>query len=231
MLTSKMYNKIYEIVNDYFENFETFNRYEIFLEARDELKEKIRYRDARNEIEDIILKLAEEKNLLLDIEFVRNSDGNVYKEYHISENDDEAEIEDDSDEYEYDENDDSEEFSNDSNEDTEDEDTEDEENTDCFVTKVCSRGRIYIPEKILKKFDLNSNKIKISKDYEHHRIYLSYNNPVKRKIDDEVDLYWYNMLTVGNVLNVSEGDEVKIYRNKFNETVIENAEFSILENS
>lgn len=229
MLTSKMYNKIYEIVNDYFENFETFNRYEIFLEARDELKEKIRYRDVRNEIEYIILKLAEEKNLLLDIEFVRNSDGNVYKEYHISENDDEAEIEDDSDEYEneeYDENDDSEEFSNDSNE-----DTEDEENTDCFVTKVCSRGRIYIPEKILKKFDLNSNKIKISKDYEHHRIYLSYYNPVKRKIDDEVDLYWYNMLTVGNVLNVSEGDTVKIYRNKFNETVIENAEFSILENS
>lgn len=230
MLTSEMSNKICEIVNDYFEKFETFNRYEIFLEARDELKEKIRYRDVRNEIEDIILKLADEKNLLLDIEFVRNSDGNVYKEYHISEND-EAEIEDDSDEYENDENDDSEEFSNDSNEDTEDEDTEDEENADSFVTRVCSRGRIYIPEKILKKFDLNSNKIKISKDYEHHRIYLSYYNPLKRKIDDEVDLYWYNMLTVGNVLNVSEGDTVKIYRNKFNETVIENAEFSILENS
>lgn len=226
MLTSKMYNKIYEIVNDYFENFETFNRYEIFLEARDELKEKIRYRDARNEIEDIILKLAEEKNLLLDIEFVRNSDGNVYKEYHISENDDEAEIEDDSDEYEneeYDENDDSEEFSNDSNEDTEDEENEeDEENADCFVTKVCSRGRIYIPEEIRKKFNLNSNRVKISKDYENNRIYLSSYNPLRRKIDDEVDLYWYNMLTVGNVLNVSEGDTVKIYRNKFNETVIEN---------
>ena len=80
-LSTRMSNEIANVVERKFQGFLNVNKYDLFKEARTATGEFVRYRDVRDEIDNIIFNVADKLELNLEKYFVRNADGKVYVEY------------------------------------------------------------------------------------------------------------------------------------------------------
>ena len=103
-LNDEMYAEITRIIEDKIDMNEKVNKYDVLKEARENLGQTVRYRDVRDQIDEIIRYVAKERGKCWSSEYVRTSDGKVYREYtfYFDDFSDEYENEpdDDSDEYE-----------------------------------------------------------------------------------------------------------------------------------
>jgi bifunctional DNA-binding transcriptional regulator/antitoxin component of YhaV-PrlF toxin-antitoxin module len=204
-----MFEEITSIVEEKFKDLYTVNKYAVLKIARSRTGEFVRYRDVRDEIDEIIFDVANVLELDLEKRFMKSPEGNVYMEYIPYEReveDDDSDIYDDSDEDDKIDND-----SDDSDEDDKiDNDSDDSDDSDedelIYYTTIVSQGRIYIPSDVRVKFDIDATDTWVFRDPERKEIVL---NGVD--LTSEVNLEDHAMLYVAKTLGLREGDEVKMY--------------------
>ena len=208
-LSTRMFEEITSIVEEKFKDLYTVNKYAVLKIARSRTGEFVRYRDVRDEIDEIIFDVANVLELDLEKRFMKSPEGNVYMEYIPYEReveDDDSDIYDDSDEDDKIDND-----SDDSDEDDKiDNDSDDSDDSDedelIYYTTIVSQGRIYIPSDVRVKFDIDATDTWVFRDPERKEIVL---NGVD--LTSEVNLEDHAMLYVAKTLGLREGDEVKMY--------------------
>ena len=192
-LSTRMFEEITSIVEEKFKNLYTVNKYAVLKIARNRTGEFVRYRDVRDEIDKIIFDVADVLELDLVKRFMKSPEGNVYMEYIPYE----REVEDDDSDI-YDDSDEDDKIDNDSDDSDEDELT--------YYTTVDSQGRIYIPNDIRIKFNINEIDTWIFRDPEGKEIVL---NGVD--FTSKNNLKYYAQIYVAKTLGLREGDEVKMY--------------------
>lgn len=192
-LSTRMFEEITSIVEEKFKNLYTVNKYAVLKIARNRTEEFVRYRDVRDEIDKIIFDVADVLELDLVKRFMKSPEGNVYMEYIPYE----REVEDDDSDI-YDDSDEDDKIDNDSDDSDEDELT--------YYTTVDSQGRIYIPNDIRIKFNINEIDTWIFRDPEGKEIVL---NGVD--FTSKTNLKYYAQIYVAKTLGLREGDEVKMY--------------------
>ena len=204
-LSTRMFEEITSIVEEKFKDLYTVNKYAVLKTARNRTGEFVRYRDVRNEIDEIIFDVANVLALDLEKRFMKSPEGNVYMEYIPYERaveDDDSDIYDDSDEDDK------------INNDSDDSDDSDEDEL-IYYTTIDSQGRIYIPSDIRVKFDIDATDTWVFRDPERKEIVL---NGVD--LTSEVNLEDHAQLYVAKTLGLREGDEVKMY-NTYEGVIIE----------
>lgn len=192
-LSTRMFEEITSIVEEKFKDLYTVNKYAVLKIARNRTGEFVRYRDVRNEIDEIIFDVANVLELDLEKRFMKSPEGNVYMEYIPYEReaeDDDSDIYDDSDE--------DDKIDNDSDDSDEDE--------LIYYTTIDSQGRIYIPSDIRVKFNINEVDTWLFRDPERKEIIL---NGVD--FTSKTNLKNYAQIYVEKTLGLREGDEVKMY--------------------
>ena len=204
-LSTRMFEEITSIVEEKFKDLYTVNKYAVLKIARNRTGEFVRYRDVRNEIDEIIFDVANVLALDLEKRFMKSPEGNVYMEYIPYE----REIEDDDSDI-YDDSDEDDKIDNDSD----DSDDSDEDEL-IYYTTIDSQGRIYIPSDIRVKFDIDATDTWVFRDPERKEIVL---NGVD--LTSEVNLEDHAQLYVAKTLGLREGDEVKMY-NTYGGVIIE----------
>ena len=192
-LSTRMFEEITSIVEEKFKNLYTVNKYAVLKIARNRTGEFVRYRDVRNEIDEIIFDVANVLELDLEKRFMKSPEGNVYMEYIPYE----REVEDDDSDI-YDDSDEDDKIDNDSDDSDEDELT--------YYTTVDSQGRIYIPNDIRIKFNINEVDAWLFRDSNRKEIVL---NGVD--FTSKANLKDYAQIYVAKTLGLREGDEVKMY--------------------
>ena len=205
-LSTRMFEEITSIVEEKFKDLYTVNKYAVLKIARSRTGEFVRYRDVRDEIDEIIFDVANVLELDLEKRFMKSPEGNVYMEYIPYEReveDDDSDIYDDSDEDDKIDND-----SDDSDEDDKiDNDSDDSDEDELiYYTTIVSQGRIYIPSDIRVKFNIDTTDTWLFRDPERKEIVL---NGVD--LTSEVNLEDHALLYVAKTLGLREGDEVKMY--------------------
>lgn len=204
-LSTRMFEEITSIVEEKFKDLYTVNKYAVLKIARNRTGEFVRYRDVRDEIDEIIFDVANVLKLDLEKRFMKSPEGNVYMEYIPYERaveDDDSDIYDDSDEDDKIDND------------SDDSDDSDEDEL-IYYTTIDSQGRIYIPSDIRVKFDIDATDTWVFRDPERKEIVL---NGVD--LTSEVNLEDHAQLYVAKTLGLREGDEVKMY-NTYEGVIIE----------
>ena len=192
-LSTRMFEEITSIVEEKFKDLYTVNKYAVLKIARSRTGEFVRYRDVRDEIDEIIFDVANVLELDLEKRFMKSPEGNVYMEYIPYE----REVEDDDSDI-YDDSDEDDKIDNDSDDSDEDELT--------YYTTVDSQGRIYIPSDIRVKFNINEVDTWLFRDPERKEIIL---NGVD--FTSKTNLKNYAQIYVEKTLGLREGDEVKMY--------------------
>ena len=192
-LSTRMFEEITSIVEEKFKDLYTVNKYAVLKIARNRTGEFVRYRDVRDEIDEIIFDVANVLELDLEKRFMKSPEGNVYMEYIPYE----REVEDDDSDI-YDDSDEDDKIDNDSDDSDEDELT--------YYTTVDSQGRIYIPSDIRVKFNINEVDTWLFRDPERKEIIL---NGVD--FTSKTNLKNYAQIYVEKTLGLREGDEVKMY--------------------
>lgn len=192
-LSTRMFEEITSIVEEKFKDLYTVNKYAVLKIARNRTGEFVRYRDVRDEIDEIIFDVANVLELDLEKRFMKSPEGNVYMEYIPYE----REVEDDDSDI-YDDSDEEDKIDNDSDDSDEDELT--------YYTTVDSQGRIYIPSDIRVKFNINEVDTWLFRDPERKEIIL---NGVD--FTSKTNLKNYAQIYVEKTLGLREGDEVKMY--------------------
>ena len=195
-LSTRMFEEITSIVEEKFKDLYTVNKYAVLKIARNRTGEFVRYRDVRNEIDEIIFDVANVFELDLVKRFMKSPEGNVYMEYIPYE----REVEDDDSDI-YDDSDEDDKIDNDSN----DSDDSDEDEL-VYYTTIDSQGRIYIPSDIRVKFDIDATDTWVFRDPERKEIVL---NGVD--FTSKTNLKNYAQIYVEKTLGLREGDEVKMY--------------------
>lgn len=201
-LTDAMFDELTEIITDKIEKNQKINKYEILREARANIGEFVRYRDVRDDLDEVIRDVANYRNVVLESYYTKTADGKVYKEYIVRDND-------------CDEDDDDSDIANsdivnndgcDEADDNHDNDENSNISDDVFYFIVDSRGRIYIPTNILAKLDIYKI-VGIERDRDNNTIILN-----GAFAEDYVDFGYYHQITVGKTLDVDEGDTVQMYK-------------------
>lgn len=192
-LSTRMFEEITSIVEEKFKDLYTVNKYAVLKIARNRTGEFVRYRDVRNEIDEIIFDVANVLELDLEKRFMKSPEGNVYMEYIPYE----REVEDDDSDI-YDDSDENDKIDNDSDDSDEDELT--------YYTTIDSQGRIYIPNDIRIKFNINEVDAWLFRDSNRKEIVL---NGVD--FTSKANLKDYAQIYVAKTLGLREGDEVKMY--------------------
>lgn len=202
-LNTRMSAEIANIVERKFKGFLTVNKYDTFREARTVTGEFLRYRDVRDEIDNIIFDIADKLELDLEKSFVRNVDGKVYVEYIPYEHevaDDDSDICDET-------------------EIIESVPDNSEPGDDIYYTRIDSQGRIYIPLNIRKIFNINKCYLCVLRDYDRCKIILN----TEANYNSVINLRDHAQISVANPLNLSEGDKVRIRDAKDGTVIIDPA--------
>ena len=187
-LSTRMFEEVTAVVEEKLDKLLNVNKYDVLKIARARTGEFVRYRDVRDELDQIIFDVADNLELDLEKNFVKNDEGNVYVEYIPSEH----EIEDD----------DSDIYDN-----TNDQDEDDSDEYELmYYTTIDSQGRIYIPRDIRVKFNIDATDNWVFRDPDRREIIL---NGVD--LTSEVDLENHAQIYVAKTLGLHEGDEVKMY--------------------
>lgn len=187
-LSTRMFEEVTAVVEEKLDKLLNVNKYDVLKIARARTGEFVRYRDVRDELDQIIFDVADNLELDLEKNFVKNDEGNVYVEYIPSEH----EIEDD----------DSDIYDN-----TNDQDEDDSDEYELtYYTTIDSQGRIYIPRDIRVKFNIDATDNWVFRDPDRREIVL---NGVD--LTSEVDLENHAQIYVAKTLGLHEGDEVKMY--------------------
>ena len=192
-LSTRMFEEITSIVEEKFKDLYTVNKYAVLKIARNRTGEFVRYRDVRDEIDEIIFDVGNFLELELEKRFMKFPEGNVYMEYIPYE----REVEDDDSDI-YDDSDEDDKIDNNSDDSDEDE--------LIYYTTIVSQGRIYIPSDIRVKFNIDATDTWLFRDPERKEIVL---NGVD--LTSEVNLEDHALLYVAKTLGLREGDEVKMY--------------------
>lgn len=125
-LTTALKEEIEFLVENLIIDGKKINKYDVLTTARKNLGEFVRYRDVRDDIEDIIYEIADRERVDLDISYEESDDGRTFKIYTIVDDlDDDSDLLDDNN-------------SDDSN------DSNDSDNIEVKV-KLDSRNRVTIP--------------------------------------------------------------------------------------
>lgn len=122
-LTTALKEEIEFLVENLIIDGKKINKYDVLTTARKNLGEFVRYRDVRDDIEDIIYEIADRERVDLDISYEESDDGRTFKIYTIVDD-----LDDDSD------------LLDDNNSD----DSDDSDNIEVKV-KLDSRNRVTIP--------------------------------------------------------------------------------------
>lgn len=131
-LTTALKEEIEFLVENLIIDGKKINKYDVLTTARKNLGEFVRYRDVRDDIEDIIYEIADRERVDLDISYEESDDGRTFKIYTIVDDlDDDSDLLDDNDSDDFDD-------SNDSN------DSDASDNIEVKV-KLDSRNRVTIP--------------------------------------------------------------------------------------
>lgn len=202
-LSTRMSNEITNVVERKFQGFLNVNKYDLFKEARTATGEFVRYRDVRDEIDNIIFNVADKLELDLEKYFVRNADGKVYVEYIPYEHevaDDDSDICDET-------------------EIIESVPDNSEPGDNIYYTRIDSQGRIYIPKNIRKIFNINKYYLYVLRDYDRRKIILN----TEANYNSVINLGDRAQISVANPLNLSEGDKVRIYNAKDGTVIIDPA--------
>ena len=202
-LSTRMSNEIANVVERKFQGFLNVNKYDLFKEARTATGEFVRYRDVRDEIDNIIFNVADKLELDLEKYFVRNADGKVYVEYIPYEHevaDDDSDICDET-------------------EIIESVPDNSEPGDNIYYTRIDSQGRIYIPENIRKIFNIDKCYLYVLRDYDRRKIILN----TEANYNSVINLGDRAQISVANPLNLSEGDKVRIYDAKDGTVIIDPA--------
>lgn len=199
-LSTRMFEEVTEIVEHMLNDFVNVNKYDVFTSARSRTGEYVRYRDVREEIDNIIKDVADNLNIELEKKFVRRPDGTVYIEYvpEMAEDDDDSDI-----------------LEAESDEQYVEESEDESEDEDVFYTTISSQGRIYLPADIRERFGINDIHVGITHDPDNASVILN-------KQGAFVDGIVVTQISVAKTLNLDEGDKVKVYMS-YNEIVIEPA--------
>lgn len=202
-LSTRMFEEITSIVEEKFKDLYTVNKYAVLKIARNRTGEFVRYRDVRDEIDEIIFDVANVLKLDLEKRFMKSPEGNVYMEYIPYE----REVEDDDSDI-YDDSDEDDKIDNDSDDSDKDDkiDNDSDEDELIYYTTIVSQGRIYIPSDIRVKFNIDATDTWVFRDPERKEIVL---NGVD--LTSEVNLEDHALLYVSKTLGLREGDEVKMY--------------------
>lgn len=202
-LSTRMSNEIANVVERKFQGFLNVNKYDLFKEARTATGEFVRYRDVRDEIDNIIFNVADKLELDLEKYFVRNADGKVYVEYIPYEHevaDDDSDICDET-------------------EIIESVPDNSEPGDNIYYTRIDSQGRIYIPLNIRKIFNIDKYYLYVLRDYDRRKIILN----TEANYNSVINLGDRAQISVANPLNLSEGDKVRIHNAKDGTVIIDPA--------
>ena len=128
-LTTALKEEIEFLVENLIIDGKKINKYDVLTTARKNLGEFVRYRDVRDDIEDIIYEIADRERVDLDISYEESDDGRTFKIYTIVDDlDDDSDLLDD----------------NDSDASDDSDDSNDSDNIEVKV-KLDSRNRVTIP--------------------------------------------------------------------------------------
>lgn len=202
-LSTRMSNEIASVVERKLQGFLNVNKYDLFKEVRTATGEFVRYRDVRDEIDNIIFNVADKLELNLEKYFVRNADGKVYVEYIPYEHevaDDDSDICDET-------------------EIIESVPDNSEPGDNIYYTRIDSQGRIYIPLNIRKIFNIGKCYLYVLRDYDRRKIILN----TEANYNSVINLRDRAQISVANPLNLSEGDKVRIYNAKDGTVIIDPA--------
>lgn len=201
-LSDEMYAEITRIIEDKIDMNEKVNKYDVLKEARENLGQTVRYRDVRDQIDEIIRYVAKECGKCWSSEYVRTSDGKVYREYNFY-------FDDFSDEYENEPDDDSDEY----------EASIDEDRIE-YYAMTDAYGRIYLSKPIRENLGLDRINNTIERDSDNRRIIL---NGSDDAAENYIDLSYHSQIFVANTLGISAYNKVKIYVGQDDEVIIEPA--------
>ena len=200
-LSDEMYAEITRIIEDKIEMNEKVNKYDVLKEARENLGQTVRYRDVRDQIDEIIRYVAKECGKCWSSEYVRTSDGKVYREYTFY-------FDDFSDEYENEPDDDSDEY----------EASIDEDGIE-YYAMTDAYGRIYLSKPMRESLGLDRIDNAIERDSDNRRIILNGSDDG----ENYIDLSYHSQIFVANTLGISAYNKVKIYVGQDDEVIIEPA--------
>lgn len=200
-LNDEMYAEITRIIEDKIEMNEKVNKYDVLKEARENLGQTVRYRDVRDQIDEIIRYVAKECGKCWSSEYVRTSDGKVYREYTFY-------FDDFSDEYENEPDDDSDEY----------EASIDEDGIE-YYAMTDAYGRIYLSKPMRESLGLDRIDNAIERDSDNRRIILNGSDDG----ENYIDLSYHSQIFVANTLGISAYNKVKIYVGQDDEVIIEPA--------
>lgn len=201
-LSDEMYAEITRIIEDKIDMNEKVNKYDVLKEARENLGQTVRYRDVRDQIDEIIRYVAKECGKCWSSEYVRTSDGKVYREYTFY-------FDDFSDEYENEPDDDSDEY----------EASIDEDRIE-YYAMTDAYGRIYLSKPMRESLGLDRIDNAIERDSDNRRIIL---NGSDDAAENYIDLSYHSQIFVANTLGISAYNKVKIYVGQDDEVIIEPA--------
>ena len=201
-LNDEMYAEITRIIEDKIDMNEKVNKYDVLKEARENLGQTVRYRDVRDQIDEIIRYVAKERGKCWSSEYVRTSDGKVYREYTFY-------FDDFSDEYENEPDDDSDEY----------EASIDEDGIE-YYAMTDAYGRIYLSKPMRESLGLDRIDNAIERDSDNRRIIL---NGSDDAAENYIDLSYHSQIFVANTLGISAYNKVKIYVGQDDEVIIEPA--------
>ena len=128
-LTTALKEEIEFLVENLIIDGKKINKYDVLTTARKNLGEFVRYRDVRDDIEDIIYETADRERVDLNVSYEESNDGRTFKVYTIVDDlDDDSDLLDD----------------NDSDDSDDSDDSNDSDNIEVKV-KLDSRNRVTIP--------------------------------------------------------------------------------------
>lgn len=200
-LSDEMYAEITRIIEDKIEMNEKVNKYDVLKEARENLGQTVRYRDVRDQIDEIIRYVAKECGKCWSSEYIRTNDGKVYREYTFY-------FDDFSDEYENEPDDDSDEY----------EASIDEDGIE-YYAMTDAYGRIYLSKPMRESLGLDRIDNAIERDSDNRRIILNGSDDG----ENYIDLSYHSQIFVANTLGISAYNKVKIYVGQDDEVIIEPA--------
>ena len=205
-LSKETRTEVKEIVHEKLNGLLNVNKFDVLDEARKKTGEDVHYRNVRDEIENIIYDIADELELDLEKTFIHDPRGAIYVEF-IPEYRHRDEDEDDSDIYFEDEAINESDFNK-------------IEDNACYAV-IKSAGRIFITDEMRKILNMPYSELYVKRDYDNRKIVISLDYHVDRNNFKLINLR-YSQINVANVLELAEGDTVKITR-KDNTIVIEPA--------
>lgn len=195
-LSKETRTEVKEIVREKLNGLLNVNKFDVLDEARKKTGEDVHYRNVRDEIENIIYDIADELELDLEKTFIHDLRGAIYVEF-IPEYRHRDEDEDDSDIYFEDEA-------------VNESDFNKIEDNACYAV-IKSAGRIFITDEMRKILNMPYSELYVKRDYDNRKIVISLDYHVDRNNFKLTNLR-YSQINVANVLELAEGDTVKITR-------------------